>query len=138
MGRVGTDADSLQLGSARVLVVDDMVLMLDVVAAMLERHGATVLTADTAEKALTLLQEWRPDAMVSDIDMPGKDGYWLIAQVRALPAERGGETPAAALTARTGPEDRARILRAGFQYHLPKPFDPTALVGVIGILALKP
>jgi CheY-like chemotaxis protein len=105
---------------------------------MLELHGATVSMAETAEKALELLQEWRPAVLVSDIEMPGKDGYWLIAQVRALPAERGGETPAAVLTGRTGPEDRARILRAGFQYHLPKPFDTTALVGVVAILALKP
>jgi CheY-like chemotaxis protein len=137
MGRVGVDADSLQLGSARVLVVDDTVMMRDVVAAVLELNGATVVTADTAEKALELLQEWRPDALLSDIEMPGKDGYWLIAQVRALPAERGGGTPAAALTGCTAPEDRARILTAGFQYHIPKPFDPAALVGVVAILALK-
>jgi CheY-like chemotaxis protein len=69
--------------------------------------------------------------------MPGKGGYWLIGQVRALPLERGGATPAAALTGFTGPEHRASILRAGFQYHIEKPVTLEKLVGVVGLLALK-
>lgn len=76
----------------------------------------------------------RPDVLVSDIMMPGEDGYWLIGHVRALPVERGeGQTPAAALTGQTSAADRARVLRAGFQFHLPKPVHPVHLAGVIAI-----
>ena len=137
MRQLGVEADQLQLTSVRVLVVDDMVAIREVVAGILERHGATVSAAGSGEEALDLLQEWRPDVLVSDLDMPDKDGYWLIAQVRALSVEYGGETPAAAMTGRTGPEDRARVLRAGFQYHLAKPIDQAILTGVVAILALK-
>ena len=69
--------------------------------------------------------------------MPDKGGYWLIDQVRALPAERGGATPAAALTGFTGPEHRSRILRAGFQYHIEKPVALEELVRIVALLALK-
>ena len=75
--------------------------------------------------------------LVSDLAMPDKSGYWLIGQVRALPPDRGGATPAAALTGFTGPEHRANILRAGFQYHLEKPVAIEKLVGVVALLALK-
>ena len=68
---------------------------------------------------------------------PGRGGYWLIGQVRALPPERGGVTPAAALTALTGPEHRASVLRAGFQLHVEKPVGLEALIGAVAILALK-
>lgn len=76
--------------------------------------------------------------LISDFEMPGHDGLWLIEQVRRLPPERGGATPAACLTGLTGPEDRARVLRAGFQYHVPKPIRPERLLGIVTILALKP
>ena len=69
--------------------------------------------------------------------MPGKGGYWLIGRVRALPAEQGGATPAAALTGFTGPEHRASILRAGFQYHIEKPVTLDNLAGIVALLALK-
>jgi CheY-like chemotaxis protein len=69
--------------------------------------------------------------------MPKHDGLWLIEQVRKLPPERGGSTPAGCLTGLTGPEDVARVLRAGFQYHVPKPIRPERLRGVVAILALK-
>jgi len=137
MRRLGAEADYPQLSTVRVLVVDDVDEIREVLVEILERHGAMVLTAGTAEEALELLQEWRPDVLVSDLGIRGKDGYWLIAQVRALPVERGGETPAAALTTLSGPEDRARVLRAGFQYHLSKPVDLRILAGVVAILALK-
>jgi CheY-like chemotaxis protein len=74
---------------------------------------------------------------VSDLAMPDKGGYWLIGQVRALPLERGGLTPAAALTGFTGPEHRASILRAGFQYHIEKPVTLQKLAGIVALLALK-
>jgi CheY-like chemotaxis protein len=76
--------------------------------------------------------------LLSDLEMPDKDGYWLIGQVRSLAPDRGGLTPAACLTGLTGPEDRARVLGAGFQYHIGKPVVMSRLLGVVGILALKP
>jgi len=75
--------------------------------------------------------------LLSDIAMPGEDGYALIARVRALPAERGGGVAAAALTAYATAEDRARALRAGYDDHLAKPVDPVALVSAVAALAEK-
>ena len=87
--------------------------------------------------AAVQLQRERPTVLLSDLLMPGKGGYSLIGQVRALPPERGGSTPAAALTAYTGPEHRASVLRAAFQYHVAKPVSIPELIGVVAILALK-
>src|SRR6266567_7771532 len=130
-------ADAPHLHGVRVLVVDDMLDVRDVVTEILERGGAVVTAVGTAEEALEVLQRERPNVLLSDLSMPGKGGYWLIGQVRALPPERGGTTPAAALTAYTGPEHRARVLRAGFQYHVPMPIGILELTGVVAILALK-
>ena len=130
-------ADAPHLHGVRVLVVDDMLDVRDVVTEILERGGAVVTAVGTAEEALEVLQRERPNVLLSDLSMPGKGGYWLIGQVRALPPERGGTTPAAALTAYTGPEHRASVLRAGFQYHVAKPVSMQELLGVVAILALK-
>jgi CheY-like chemotaxis protein len=123
-----------RLDGVRVLVVDDEALVLDVVTEILESFGATVTAVPTAELALTALQSERPDVLLSDISMPGKDGYWLIDQVRALPAERGGVTPAIAFTAEIGSEHCARALRAGFQLHVAKPVGVLDLVGIVATL----
>jgi CheY-like chemotaxis protein len=109
----------------------------DVVTEILEHAGATVTAVSSADEALEVLQRERPHVLLSDLSMPGKGGYWLIGQVRALPPERGGATPAAALTAYTGPEHRASVLRAGFQYHVAKPVGIRELIGVVAILASK-
>ena len=130
-------ADAPHLHGVRVLVVDDMLDVRDVVTEILERGGAVVTAVGTAEEALEVLQRERPNVLLSDLSMPGKGGYWLIGQVRALPPERGGTTPAAALTAYTGPEHRASVLRAGFQYHVEMPVGILELTGVVAILALK-
>ncbi|PYN84344.1 MAG: hypothetical protein DMD87_27925 [Candidatus Rokuibacteriota bacterium] len=129
--------DDVYLGGVSVLVVDDYGPVRAVVAAMLEHCGATVTAVGSAAEAFEALKRERPDVLVSDLAMPGKGGYWLIGQVRALPPERGGATPAAALTGFTGPEHRASILRAGFQYHIEKPVTLEKLVGVVALLALK-
>src|SRR6266571_3492493 len=130
-------ADAPHLHGVRVLLVDDMPYVRDVVTEILERNGAIVTAVGTAEEALEVLQRERPTVLLSDLSMPGKGGYWLIGQVRALPPERGGTTPAAALTAYTGPEHRASVLRAGFQYHVAKPVSMQELLWVVAILALK-
>jgi len=124
--------------SVHVLVVDDSAEFLDALTGVLEWHGATVTAVGTAEKALEVVEHLRPDVLLSDLEMPDKDGYWLISRVRALAPDRGGLTPAACLTGCAAPEDRARILRAGFQYHITKPVDVSRLLGIVGILALKP
>jgi CheY-like chemotaxis protein len=121
-----------------VLLVDDSPEVREALIVVLEREGAVVTAACTAEQALDLLQQLRPDVLLSDLEMPDKDGYWLIGQVRSLAPDRGGLTPAACLTGLTGPEDRARVLGAGFQYHIGKPVGMSRLLGVVGILALKP
>jgi CheY-like chemotaxis protein len=74
---------------------------------------------------------------VSALAMPDKGGYWLIGRVRDLPPERRGATPAAALTGFAGPEHRASIVRAGFQYHIEKPVTADKLSGIVARLGLK-
>jgi CheY-like chemotaxis protein len=125
------------LGGVSVLVVDDCKLVRGTIVAMLEHYGASVTAVGSAEAAVEALLRERPDVLVSDIAMPDKGGYWLIRKVRALPPEQGGGTPAAALTGFTGPEHRASILRAGFQYHIEKPVSLENLAGIVALLALK-
>ena len=124
-----------RLDGVRVLVVDDAPYVRDVVTDILEQDGAVVTAAETAEKALELLQRERPNVLLSDLTMPGKGGYWLIGQVRALPSEQGGATPAAAFTAYSSPAHRAGVLRAGFQLHVAKPVGIHELVEVVATLA---
>ncbi|MBV9929107.1 MAG: response regulator [Acidobacteria bacterium] len=123
------------LEGLRVLVVDDEQDTRDLLRAVLERCGSEVTGASSAAEALAAVEALRPDVIVSDLGMPGEDGYALIAKVRALPAERGGRTPAAALTAYARTEDRLRVLRSGFQIHLPKPVEPAELVTVVANLS---
>src|SRR5881296_2003366 len=127
--------DDVYLGGVSVLVVDDYGPVRAVVAAMLEHCGATVTAVGSAAEAFEALKRERPDVLLSDLAMPGKGGYWLIQQVRALPPERGGVTPAAALTALTGPEHCASVLRAGFQLHVEKPVGLDALISAVALLA---
>jgi CheY-like chemotaxis protein len=81
------------------------------------------------------LERERPNVVLSDIEMPGEDGYALIRKVRALPPDRGGRTPAAAVTGLDTPADRARALQAGFQEHVAKPIDASQLVRIVTTLA---
>ena len=124
-----------RLNGIRVLVVDDEPCIRQVVTDILEQGGATVSAVGSAEEALQALQLERPSVLLSDLSMPGKGGYWLIGQVRALPPERGGTTPAAAFSASAGPEHHASALRAGFQHHVAKPASIAEIVGVVAALA---
>ena len=135
--RANLPHEDMYLGGISVLVVDDCKLVLATVAAMLQHYGAAVTAVGSADAALEALVRERPDVLVSDLAMPDKGGYWLIGKVRALSPERGGATPAAALTGFTGPEHRACILRAGFQYHIEKPVTLENLAGIVALLALK-
>jgi CheY-like chemotaxis protein len=120
-----------ELQGMRVLVVDDQPDILELVEEMLLPCGAEIRVCNRADDALAVLQIWRPDVLVSDIAMPGHDGYWLIEHLRALPAEQGGETPAVALTAYVRVEERARVLAAGFNMYVPKPIDQAELRSVV-------
>ncbi|HYH95044.1 ATP-binding protein [Hyalangium sp.] len=124
-----------ELASLRVLVVDDEGDTRELLRAMLEGCKAHVLTAASAAEGLALLRAERPDLLISDIGMPGEDGYSLISRVRALSPEQGGRTPAVALTAYTRVEDRTRVLLAGFHSHVPKPVEPLELLAVLASLA---
>ncbi len=137
MSANSSSPDRVYLGGVRVLLVDSSPYIRAVVTSMLEEYGATVTVVATAEEALEVLERERPEVLVSALAMPDKGGYWLIGKVRELPPERGGATPAAALTGFTGPEHRASILRAGFQYHIEKPVTPDNLSGIVALLALK-
>jgi CheY-like chemotaxis protein len=93
------------------------------------------VTAGSADEALEKFHHARPHVLVSDIAMAGRDGYDLIRAIREMPADRGGEVPAAALTAYAREEDRIRALNAGFQMHLAKPVEPAALTSAVAHLA---
>ena len=124
-----------ELNGLRVLVVDDEADTCELLQVILEGCGAQVKTASSAATALEAIAEEAFDVLVSDIGMPDEDGYSLIAKVRALSKERGGKVPAAALSAYVGEEDRIRVLRSGFQIHVPKPISPSELVAVVANLA---
>jgi CheY-like chemotaxis protein len=123
-----------QLRGLRVLVVDDEEDARTLVGAVLQDCGCEVTLASNVEDALRRLRETRPDVLLSDIGMPEADGYDLIEAVRALPREQGGDIPAAALTAYARPEDRRRMLNAGYSIHLAKPVEPAELVAVVTTL----
>ena len=115
----------------RVLVIDDEVDARSLLSTMLERCGAQVVAVGSAREGLESLESWKPDVLIADIGMPVEDGYGLIKKVRALPKERGGHTPALALTAYARTEDRVRALSEGYQVHLAKPVDRFELAAVV-------
>jgi signal transduction histidine kinase len=127
--------DGGSLAKVHVLLVDDEADALELTAEILRRCGARVTTAGSAAEARELLQRQRPDVLVSDIAMPGEDGFALLQSVRMLPPELGGSVPAVAMTAYAREEDRARSLAAGFRCHIPKPIDPPGFVAALAELA---
>jgi signal transduction histidine kinase len=123
--------DIYRLTGLSILVVDDEDDTLELVRVILQSSGAQVKTATSAAEALTLLREFQPDILVSDISMPEMDGYQLIQRIRQLPPQQGGNIPAIALTAHAGEANQQQASQAGFQGHLAKPLDPEALVNEI-------
>jgi CheY-like chemotaxis protein len=110
-----------RLAGIHVLLVDDDVDELATIAELLSEAGAEVVTATSAHDAIRALSRRVPDVIVSDISMPGCDGYHMLRMVRARGAQRGGSTPAIALTGKASPEDHTRALLASYQMHLTKP-----------------
>lgn len=123
------------LEGLKVLVVDDEADTRELIGEVLKECGSEVIITRSAAEALEALEQHKPDILISDLGMPDEDGYSLIEKIRALPSERGGNIPAAALTAYARAEDRMRVLRSGFQFHLPKPVDSAELVTVVASLA---
>jgi CheY-like chemotaxis protein len=94
-------------------------------------HGIKIESAESAGEALEKLRKLKPDVLVSDIGLPGEDGYDLIRKVRGLPLPDGGATPAIALTGYVSVQDRKLALDAGYQEHIPKPVNPNMLVELL-------
>jgi signal transduction histidine kinase/ActR/RegA family two-component response regulator len=127
--------DIVRIDGVRVLVVDDDVEAVALAQAILTGAGAEVRISFEAGPALAMLRGWLPDVLVSDIEMPGEDGYSLIRKVRALSPDEGGLTPAVALTGYGRTQDRTRSLAAGYSMHVPKPVDPGELTAIVASVA---
>ncbi|MCL1474229.1 response regulator [Argonema antarcticum] len=132
----GTPLDNpTDLNGLQVLVVDDDADTRLFLCTVLEQCGANVTLASSASSAFEVIQNLKPDILVSDIGMPEEDGYSLIRKVRSLSPEQGGMIPAVALTAYARSEDRTRSLLEGFQIHIPKPVEPAELAAAVANLA---
>jgi CheY-like chemotaxis protein len=129
---VAQNKEALALTGMRVLVVDDEADARELLVTVLEQFGAQPRAAGSVAEAMKALEELRPDVLVSDIGMPGEDGYVLLRKLRMLEAQRGWPSvPAVALTAYARGEDRRRALLSGFRMHVPKPVEPIELAEAI-------
>ncbi|BCL33748.1 response regulator [Nostoc sp. MS1] len=124
----------LPLAGLSILVVEDDDDSRLYFTMVLEEDGATVVPVSSAAAALKVLPELQPDILISDIGMPGEDGYTLIRKIRALKSDSGGRVPAIALTAYGDRESCVYALESGFQTHVAKPVDPDELVEIVANL----
>ncbi|MBE9155965.1 PAS domain S-box protein [Nodosilinea sp. LEGE 06152] len=128
----------LNLSGIRVLAVDDDPDARELLTVLLTYYGADVLTVTSAAAVLANIESFQPDVLVSDIGMPGIDGYTLLQKLRALPATKGGQIPAIALTAYAREDDHQRSISSGYQRHVTKPLQPEQLVQAVMALAHQP
>lgn len=136
-----TCSESSSLEGLRLLVVDDDLDTRELLTVLFAEDGAEVIAVASFKEALAVLERLKPDILISDIKLPGEDGYTLIRKVSDWQAERGEQIPAIALTACAGKEDRIRALLAGFDQHVPKPIDLgefTTLVANLASRILRP
>ncbi len=131
----GGDVQLARLDGIHVLIVEDEPTAREALLELFDSCGSVARAVASAAEAIAVLDEWRPDVLVSDIAMPEEDGYSLIRRIRLRSPEQGGNVPAVALTAYAKIGDRVSILAAGFQMYLSKPTDPKELVAVVGSLA---
>lgn len=124
----------VSLRDVHVLVVDDDEESRELASLVLTNAGAETRTAPSAREAMALLEEWPPDVLVSDLEMPEEDGFSLLRRARRASLLRNRKLPALTLTAYGRSEDRVRVLAAGFNLHLAKPADPTELVLAVASL----
>ena len=130
-----TSGEDAPLAGLRVVVADDQEDSRDLIEFLLTQQGAVVTGVASAAEAFAAVKAHPPDVLLSDIEMPDENGYSFIRRVRALSPQEGGTVPAVAMTAHGSREDRDRATAAGFQRHLPKPFQPADLFALIGELA---
>ncbi|MCT7991680.1 ATP-binding protein [Laspinema olomoucense] len=131
----GVSSELWALDGLQVLVVDDDPDTGDLMEAMLTDYGVRVRVVTSVSQAIALMDQFKFDVLVSDIGMPGEDGYHLIHQIRQHEGDSNSHIPAIALTAFASEEDRAQSLLAGFQKHLSKPVEPAQLAKVLAQLA---
>jgi PAS domain S-box-containing protein len=124
----------IRLDGVHVLLVEDDDDSRKLLGTILKRYGARVSSAKSAAEALSAFDSELPDVLISDIGMPDQDGYELIRKLRALPIEKGGNTPAIALTGYASRKDRERALRAGYQQHMAKPIEQADMIAAIAAL----
>ena len=127
----------LSLKGLRILAIDDEPDVRDMLQTLLQDCGANVLTVASAREGLEALTAWKPHVLISDIGMPGEDGYSLIRKIRALSPEQGANVPAIALTGYVRVEERMRALEAGYQMFVPKPVETNELIAIIGDLLVR-
>jgi CheY-like chemotaxis protein len=127
----------VEIAGLKIVVVDDEPDARGLLRRLLEDCDAEVVAAASADEAIDLVKRHRPDVLVSDIGMPGEDGYSLIRRLRQLAANEGGATPAVALTAYARADDRINVVLAGFQHHLSKPVEPAELIAIVASLARR-
>lgn len=125
------DAEAISLDGLNVLLVEDGADAREFLATALRQFGAQVTTAESAEAAMNVLTQCAPDVLVSDIAMPGEDGYALMRRVKAWASEQNRQLPALALTAYAGEQDRLQALSVGFQAHLSKPIEAGRLADAV-------
>jgi PAS domain S-box-containing protein len=123
------------LEGLKVLAVEDEADAQEFLQIFLAQYGVGVTVTSSACEALQLVPQLQPDVLLSDIGMPGEDGYSLIQKVRSLPLEQGGKVPAVALTGYARESDRIQALESGFDVHVPKPIEPIQLLTVLARLA---
>ena len=124
-----------RLDGLSVLIVDDDPAPLELYREILTIAGARVRVATSARAAILLVQQEVPDVLVSDIMMPGEDGYWLIRTLRQLPAEQGGRVPALAVTGDIRSHSSERARSEGYDGHLAKPVQITEFCATVARLA---
>ncbi len=128
------ELDAANVAGLRVLVVEDDPDARDLLAELLGSCGAQVQTASSVAAAIDRFQRDRPEVILSDISMPGEDGYALATRIRSLPDDAGGQTPMVALTAFAGERERTRALVSGFNAHVAKPVEPAELLDLLATM----
>jgi signal transduction histidine kinase/CheY-like chemotaxis protein len=122
-GKIASPRPTNRLDGVRVMVVDDDGDTCDLLSFALKRLGVEVRAEKSVEEALTVLRDWQPDVLLTDINMPETDGYSFLAKLRSEPSLNNPEIPAIAVTALARPEDTQKALSAGFKFHIAKPID---------------
>ena len=129
------DCQEVSLDGVKVLVLDDEPDARALISRLLSQCKAEVVSCESADDALAEVRQFKPDVVISDIGMPGKDGYQFLRELRLIAQDIGQKFPAIALTAFARSEDRTRAMMAGYQIHIAKPIEPQELLATVASLA---